>query len=59
MDKKKTNIFDEIEKLKPVDPKALENFKRTMTEEVIPEVVKVIEERCMFAAISRKRQLKC
>jgi len=59
MDKKETNIFDEIKELKLVDPKALEDFKRTMTDEVIPEIVRVVEERRVLAAVSRERQLKC
>jgi hypothetical protein len=41
------------------DATALEDFKRAMTEEVIPEIVRVVEERRMLAAESRLWQLKC
>lgn len=43
----------------PVDLKALDDFKRAMTEEVIPEIVRVVEERRLGAAQSRHWQLKC
>lgn len=52
-------VFDLIEGLTPIDPKALAEFKEEMTQEVIPEIVKVVEERRMLAAESRHWQLKC
>jgi hypothetical protein len=52
-------VFDLIEGLTPIDPKALADFKEEMTQEVIPEIVKVVEERRMLAAESRHWQLKC
>ena len=52
-------VFDLIEGLTPIDPKALAEFKQEMTQEVIPEIVKVVEERRMLAAESRHWQLKC
>lgn len=58
MDDKETNVFDLIEGLKPVDPNALADFERVMTEEVIPEIVRVVEQRRLFVAESRLRQLK-
>lgn len=58
MDKTDTGVFDQIEGLKPVDPNALEDFKREMTERVIPEIVQVVEERRTLAAESRHRQLE-
>jgi|GEM_PF-1573782 len=58
MDKKESGVFDQIEGLTPVDPEALADFKREMTEEVIPEIVRVVEERRMLAAESRHRQLE-
>lgn len=58
MDKKETDVFEVIEGLKPVDPKALEDFKREMTDEVIPEIVRAVEERRKLAAESRNWQLK-
>ncbi len=58
MDKKENNVSDVIKGLTPVDPKALEDFKREMTEEVIPEILRVLEDRRELAAESRKWQLK-
>lgn len=58
-DKKEDSIFDLIEDLKPVAPEAIFEFKQAMDDEVIPEIVRVVEERRMLAAESRKRQLKC
>jgi hypothetical protein len=52
-------VFDLIEGLKTVDPHALEDFKKAMTEDVIPEIVKIVEERKLLAAESRNWQLKC
>jgi hypothetical protein len=51
-------IFSRIDGLKPVDPAALEPFARTMTEKVIPEIVKMVEQRRELAAKSRRRVLK-
>lgn len=59
MDKKEDSIFDLIEDLKPIDPETIVEFRRAMNDEVIPEIVRVVEERRMRAAESRKRQLKC
>ena len=59
MDKDESNVFDVIEGLTPVDQNALTDFTRTMTEEVIPDIVRVVEERRMLAAESRRWQLKC
>ena len=42
-----------------VDPHRLQEFRRLMTDEVIPEIVKVVEERRLRAAESRQWQLKC
>lgn len=59
MDRDENNVFDVIEGLKPVDQNALADYKRAMTDEVIPEIVRVVEERRMLAAESRRWQLKC
>jgi hypothetical protein len=61
MDEKKEakGVFDLIDGLSPVDPRGLEDFNRAMTEEVIPEIVEIIEERRLKAAESRHWQLKC
>jgi hypothetical protein len=58
-DKKEGDVFQAIEGLEPVDPKALADFERAMTDEVIPEIVKVVQERRLLAAESRHWQLKC
>ena len=57
--KDEKGVFDLIEGLTPVDPKALAAFQQAMIDEVIPEIVKVVEERRMLAAESREWQLKC
>lgn len=59
MDNKESSIFELIEDLKPVDPQMIAEFERAMDDEVIPEIVRVVEERRMLAAESRRRQLKC
>lgn len=46
-----------IEGMKPVDPKLLEPFEHAMEHEVIPEVVKVLEERAIAAEESRRRMI--
>lgn len=43
----------------PVDLKALDDFRSAMIKEVIPEIVRVVEERRLGAAQSRHCQLKC
>ncbi len=58
-ERKDADVFEVIEGLTLVDPNALVEFQRTMTEEVIPEIVRVVEERRMLAAESRQWQLKC
>jgi predicted CopG family antitoxin len=48
-----------IKGLTPVKPEDLAEFEQAMTDEVIPEIVKVVEKRRLRAAKSRQRQLKC
>ncbi len=60
MEKKdEKKVSELIPELMPVDPKAIEDFKREMTDEVIPKILEVVEERRVRAAESRQRQLKC
>lgn len=59
MDEKKDVGNVMITGLKPVDPDALEQFQKEMTEEVIPEIVDIVEKRRLKAAESRHWQLKC
>lgn len=58
-DSKETTAVGPIEGLTPIEAIALADFKRAMTDEVIPEIVRVVEERRMQAAESRHWQLKC
>lgn len=46
-------LFDAISGLTLVDPADLEDFKRVMEEEVIPEIVRVMQERAEAAVKSR------
>lgn len=55
---KEESVFDVIEGFEAVDPQDLSEFKKSMTEEVIPEIVKVVEERRLLAVESRSRELK-
>jgi hypothetical protein len=55
----KKGMFDLVEGLTVIDPNALAEFKQEMTEAVIPEIVKIVEERRVLAAESRHWQLKC
>jgi hypothetical protein len=59
MDNKENDVSEIIKGLTPVDPKTLEDFKREMTDQVIPEILRVVEERRVLAAESRQWQLKC
>ena len=56
--KEEKGVFELIDGLTEVDPRALEEFKRAMAQE-IEEIVKVVEERRVCAAESRRWQLKC
>lgn len=56
----KTNERPEVlHGLAPVDAKLLQEFLKEMDENVIPDIVKVVEERRLQAAESRQWQLKC
>jgi hypothetical protein len=57
-ERKDADVFESIEGLNPINPDALADFQRAMNEEVIPEIVKAVEERKMLAAESRHWQLK-
>ncbi|ALA61211.1 hypothetical protein NITMOv2_4843 [Nitrospira moscoviensis] len=52
------NVYG-IDGLKPVEASAVERIERGMTEEVIPEIIRIVEERRTLAAESRLWQLKC
>jgi hypothetical protein len=58
MEKNEAGLFKLVEGLKPVDPSALADFEREMTEHAIPEIVRAVEKRRMLAAESRHRQLE-
>ncbi|MRR50428.1 MAG: hypothetical protein EG825_05865 [Rhodocyclaceae bacterium] len=59
MDDMKKGLLDHIDGLTPVSPDTFADFKRAMDQEVIPEIVRVVEERRLAAAESRHWQLKC
>ena len=59
MDDNGENIYSDINDIDQVNPKDLEAFKQEMTESVIPEIIRVVEARCVLASESRERQLKC
>ena len=52
------SVFELVEGLTPVDEEVTEEFRRAMTDEVIPEIEKVVEERRLLAAHTRQKQLK-
>jgi hypothetical protein len=58
MDKSKTGVFKLVQGLKPVDPTALAEYEREMTDNAIPEIIKDVEKRRMLAAESRQRRLE-
>lgn len=59
MSKNEEVAVKQIDSPQPVDLKALDDFRNAMTSEVIPEIVRVVEERRLGAAQSRHWQLKC
>jgi hypothetical protein len=58
MDNKEKDVSEVLQGLTPIDPKELEDFKREMSDKVIPEILRVIEARRILAAESRQKQLK-
>jgi hypothetical protein len=57
-DKGRNGLFDLIDGLRPVDPRALEEYERGMAEEAIPEIIRALENRQRLAAESRQRRLE-
>jgi hypothetical protein len=57
-EKVEKSVFDLVEGVTPVDQSTLEQYERKMTEEVIPDIVRTVEQRRLFAAVSRLKQLK-
>ena len=58
-DDKTSELPESLRGLAPVDTESLRDFLKEMDEEVIPEIVKAVEERRLEAAESRQWQLKC
>jgi hypothetical protein len=58
MDKKEEDISEVLRGLTPINPKDLEDFRIEMADNVIPEILRVVEERRILAAESRQKQLK-
>lgn len=54
----KDSILDKLEGTSPLDSKVMEGFKKEMDEDVIPQIVKVVEERQMLAHESRHRRIE-
>ena len=52
------SIVDSMAELKDVDPALMSDFQKAMAEDVIPAIVKVVEERRELAATARQLQLK-
>jgi hypothetical protein len=52
------SVFEVVSDLEPVDPAAVQEFLQAMNEDVIPKVVKVMDDRRLEAAIARQLQLK-
>ena len=52
------SVFEAVPDLTPIDPALVQDFLNAMNEDVIPEIVKVIEERRLEAASTRQLQLK-
>jgi hypothetical protein len=57
-DQEEAGVFGAIDGLHPVAPDSLREYEQKMSEEVIPEIVKAVEERRLLAAQSRRWQLK-
>ena len=57
-DEKGRSFLDQIEGSRKVDPEQLAEFRKAMIEDVIPEIVKVVEDRQLRAAETRQRKLK-
>jgi hypothetical protein len=53
-----SSIFDFIEGFEPVDPVDFAEYERAMREEVVPEIVRVVEQRERDAQESRRRILR-
>ncbi|HJV72731.1 MAG TPA: hypothetical protein VJ654_00790 [Noviherbaspirillum sp.] len=47
------SVFEYIQGVKAVDPQELAAFRKAMTEQVIPEIVRIIEDRSTNAAQMR------
>ena len=51
-------LLENIQGLEPVDREKVEEFKRAMTDDVVPRMVKAVEDRRLAAAKSRGKPLK-
>jgi len=58
-DKRELNgVFDLVRGLTEVDASAFDEFRKAMAQDVIPNVIKIVDQRRLLAATSRNRQLK-
>ena len=51
-------LLEKIQGLEPVEPEKVEEFKRAMTDDIVPRMVKAVEDRRLAAAKSRGKPLK-
>lgn len=58
MANRKKLVLGKIEGLKPVKPATVEKFRKKMTDEVVPKIVRAVEKRRLTAAESRGKHLK-
>lgn len=52
-------VLGEVDGLKPVKPELIREFSKAMTDQVIPDIVKTVDDRRLAAAHVRLKHLKC
>jgi hypothetical protein len=57
-EEERKGVLETIAGIQPVAQAALDEFKKEMEDNVIPEIVRVVQMRLVWAAESRLRQLK-
>jgi hypothetical protein len=56
--REQNGVFDLVGGLTVVDAAAFDEFRQAMAQDVIPNVIKIVDQRRLLAATSRTRQLK-
>ena len=54
----KDQLLKGVEGLEKVDPEKLDSFRKEMSEKVVPEIKRVVEERRILASTSRHRRIE-